>query len=736
MENIVIVGTGDHYHRFLAPCFDTLQQQRISNLVATVSISNKEFDDIFEDVKNIVRNKEDLLSDTLNDIRDLDPIVILGHANDFHFRDLKDLVENGFRVMVEKPYAINFEEFDGLKKLLNEYPKKIFLLDSYLLRKYAPLWLIGGLIKKDNFYQNTGSVFQDCATPICEKEFNLNKLREIVGEPTGVFISLLEGEFVSSNLNHRGPHLFDKRRGGGMIQDLFLHMVSPLFVFEDYLGKTDSSFLNGELKVRRCKEFVDLAYKNHGISRENVAETAISAKIVTSSGVQVKISVGKYISKENEKRIVIKGEKGKIDLDMETNILSIYSGDRLVEEIRLNNQKDFRYYPVIRSGLEFFEGNKLFNFDMGQVLLDSQEFSLNVIKKSLDLEDLQKYDSGEEYSEIFGEKLDYLSLGKITSRNYFNEKLSVSSNSFSKNISLVSNASELFPNMNINKLDRKYTNEEFIENFKDAEVGIVGLEPVDEEFLKACKKLKAISKYGVGLNNIDFGACKKYGVEVLWTPGTNRLSVAELTLCFMISSIRNVNKTSTQLKRGLWNKAGGANLSEKTIGIIGVGHVGKRLIELLKPFNCKILINDVIDLGDYPEENNVELVSKERIFRESDIITTHTSLTDITRNLINKETLSLMKPSSFIINTSRGEIVNEEDLFDALKNEKIAGAALDVYQTEPPNEDWLISLDNVICTPHIGGNSKESILAMGFSAIDNLQEFLENESKGRTELSN
>ena len=128
----------------------------------------------------------------------------------------------------------------------------------------------------------------------------------------------------------------------------------------------------------------------------------------------------------------------------------------------------------------------------------------------------------------------------------------------------------------------------------------------------------------------------------------------------------------------------------------------------------------------------MEVVSKEDIFKNSDIVTLHTSLNKETENLINKKTLDLMKPSSYIINTSRGEVINEGDLIEALENKKISGVALDVYREEPPKNKRLIGRSNVICTPHIGGNSEESVLVMGFSAIDNLKNFLEDGFKKRT----
>jgi D-3-phosphoglycerate dehydrogenase len=172
----------------------------------------------------------------------------------------------------------------------------------------------------------------------------------------------------------------------------------------------------------------------------------------------------------------------------------------------------------------------------------------------------------------------------------------------------------------------------------------------------------------------------------------------------------------------IWNKNGGFQLTGKTIGIIGVGNIGKELIEILKPFNCNFLLNDVLDITIL-NYKNVLIVEKNRIYNEADFISIHTPLTKETENLINLEVLTKMKSTSFLINTARGGIVNEKDLKYALKNGFIAGAALDVYDIEPPNDLELLNLPNLICTPHTGGNAQEAVLAMGLSAIHHLIEY-------------
>ncbi len=302
----------------------------------------------------------------------------------------------------------------------------------------------------------------------------------------------------------------------------------------------------------------------------------------------------------------------------------------------------------------------------------------------------------------------------------------VTSPSFSKNRVLQREIYRYFPDAKLNLDGRRFTKRELIEYIKDADGLIVGLDNIDREVLSHCKNLKVIAKYGVGLNNLDLDACRSLGIEIGWSGGVNRLSVAEMVLGYMLMLSRNLYITSNQLKNGIWNKNGGFELSGKVVGVIGVGFIGKELIRLLKPFRCKILVNDIINQDEYYRENNLIKASKEQIYREADIITLHTPLDKTTYNLITLQEMRLMKPNAFLINSARGGIINEADLKYALKNGIIGGGAIDVYEVEPPIDRELIELPNLITTPHIGGNSKEAIEAMGMSAIRNLRLKLES----------
>lgn len=297
-------------------------------------------------------------------------------------------------------------------------------------------------------------------------------------------------------------------------------------------------------------------------------------------------------------------------------------------------------------------------------------------------------------------------------------KIVVPVKTFSKNSILVNELLENFPNSKVNTNGIVFNDNELIEFINGYDVMICGLEKIGEKLLKACPSIKLIVKYGVGLDNIDFNACKKYDVNVLFEKGVNKNSVAELTIGFMLALNRNIYSTCSELKSNIWNKSGGSELSNKTVGIIGVGNIGKQVIKLLKPFNCRIIVNDIINQQEYYNKLNIEEVSKEELLKRSDIISVHTPLNEEMYHFFNRDKFQLMSQDSILINTARGSIIKTNDLIYALENEYIRGAALDVFEEEPPFNLNLVHLSNLICTPHIGGNSIESVLAMGRSAIN------------------
>ncbi|ECR2210457.1 TPA: phosphoglycerate dehydrogenase [Campylobacter jejuni] len=304
-----------------------------------------------------------------------------------------------------------------------------------------------------------------------------------------------------------------------------------------------------------------------------------------------------------------------------------------------------------------------------------------------------------------------------------NKKIAVTTVAFSKNQYLREKLNSYFKCVQFNDSLKRLSQDELKSFLKYADGAIVGLDEINEDILKEVKNLKVISKYGVGLNNIDFNSAEKYQVKVVYSQGVNKRSVSELVLGNILSLMRNSYITSNKLKKQEWDKNGGMQLSGKKVGIIGVGNIGKDLINLLKPFNCTIYVNDIIQQDEYYTKNSLIKTTKEEIYQKCDVVTVHTPSTNLTKNMVNKDVFAMMKKEAYFINTARGDIVVQEDLKWALKEKIIAGAAIDVYDQEPPKDYDFISLPNLICTPHIGGNAKEAVLAMGESAIKNLVDY-------------
>lgn len=302
-------------------------------------------------------------------------------------------------------------------------------------------------------------------------------------------------------------------------------------------------------------------------------------------------------------------------------------------------------------------------------------------------------------------------------------KIVVTSPSFSKHPMLINDMKDKFTDYILNTEGKRFNENELIEYIGDAEAVIIGLDKITPKVLDGCPNLKIISKYGVGLDNLNIPACNERNIAIGWTGGVNKLSVAEMFLGNALSLLRNLYYTSNLLKQGEWYKNGGKQLSNTTVGVIGVGHIGKEVIRLLKPFDCTVLVNDIIEQDDYYKSNGLIKSSKEEIFKTADVITLHTPLTEATKEIINAKSLSMMKEDAIIINTARGALINLNDLEKALKSGIIGGASLDVYDIEPPTRKGLIELPNLINTPHIGGNSKEAVYAMGSSAINHICNF-------------
>lgn len=301
-------------------------------------------------------------------------------------------------------------------------------------------------------------------------------------------------------------------------------------------------------------------------------------------------------------------------------------------------------------------------------------------------------------------------------------KVAVCSRSFSRNPVLRAELLAKYPNVTFNDEGISLKGDGLVAFLQGHEKAIVALETVDDSILSRLPDLKVVSKYGVGLDTIDFAALRAHGKRLGWTGGVNRRSVAELVISFAIAMLRRVPAAHREVLAGTWRQHVGGNLSGRTVGIIGCGHVGKDLAPLLRAFGCKVLVHDVLSFPDFYAKHGLEPADLESLLSRSDVVTLHVPLDGSTRGLLSARRLALLKPTAVLINAARGGLVDEVALKKMLKGGRLAGAAFDVFAIEPPEDAELLSLPNFLATPHIGGSSEEAILAMGRAAIAGLDE--------------
>lgn len=269
----------------------------------------------------------------------------------------------------------------------------------------------------------------------------------------------------------------------------------------------------------------------------------------------------------------------------------------------------------------------------------------------------------------------------------------------------------------LNPFEHKITSEGLAKEIKDSDILIAGTEKITEEVFKNAPNLKLISRVGIGLDGIDFDLCNKYGVRVAYTPDAPTMAVAELCVGMILDLGRQITHTDKNIRKGIWERHMGTLLYGKTIGIFGMGRIGKSLIHLLAPFNVKFLIHDIdpdIALGRL---HQVKFATKVEVLKYSDIISVNLPLKKDTLDYIASKELDLMQPHAILINTARGGIVNEQDLYEALKNGILAGAAVDVFEEEPYKGN-LCELDNCLLTCHMGASTVDSRTDMEVQAVE------------------
>lgn len=273
-------------------------------------------------------------------------------------------------------------------------------------------------------------------------------------------------------------------------------------------------------------------------------------------------------------------------------------------------------------------------------------------------------------------------------------------------------------------MNQEITEERLVELLHGIDGAVVGVVPMTAHVLGSAPALKVVSMHGVGTDHIDLEAAARLGVIIANCPGTNDQAVADLTIGLMISLARSIPSVERDVRRSQWGRYKGFELWQKTVGLIGLGRIGRAVAKRAIGFDMQVLAHDPYIAPAQVGMAGIQLASFEEVIAAADFLSLHAALTPETRNMIGAAQLNAMKPSAVLINTARGGLVDEEALHAALTKGQIAGAALDVFVHEPPWGSPLLALDNVVVTPHIGAHTREAIERVGVMAAQNVVQAL------------
>lgn len=270
-----------------------------------------------------------------------------------------------------------------------------------------------------------------------------------------------------------------------------------------------------------------------------------------------------------------------------------------------------------------------------------------------------------------------------------------------------------------NRLGRPLTSAELVELIPGIDGYIAGLDTVDRAVIEAADSLKVIARYGVGVDLVDLEATRRKGIVVTNTPGVNSISVAELTIGLLLCLARPIISASLSTRTGEWPRLSGYTLEGKTVGLVGLGSIGQCVAQRLQPFGCRLIAFDPLVPAESARTLGVHLLPLDQVFAQADFLSLHCPSTPDTRQLINAGSIAKMKPGAFLVNTARGELVDEAALAAGIQAGHLRGAALDVYASQPPGADNpLLALPQVIPTPHMGAHTDGAINAMGWGAFN------------------
>ncbi|KMZ53386.1 phosphoglycerate dehydrogenase [Dorea sp. D27] len=296
-----------------------------------------------------------------------------------------------------------------------------------------------------------------------------------------------------------------------------------------------------------------------------------------------------------------------------------------------------------------------------------------------------------------------------------------------KNSSALERLGSFCSDLIFNPSEKPLSSEELLPLLKDCDGYLAGLDQVTGPVLKRCPRLRAISRYGAGYDRVDIQTARALGIKVANTPGANAQAVAELSFALLLALARKIPYLHNETASGNWVRSTGTQLHHKTLGIVGLGAIGRKVALCSAGFSMKVLAYDPYVPEHYCIEHGIIPADLDTLLAKADFITLHLPLNDDTYHLINDKSIALMKPGSILVNASRGGIIDEEAAFRALSDGRLGGLGLDAFEHEPPGQNLLFTLPNVIATPHAGAHTREAAEAMAGMAVDNLITMLKGE---------
>lgn len=384
MDNLIVVGCGEHFQSNVGPSLVSLERAGLAKAIATLDLQPRASGFPSADVPHIIRPRGQSLHSLLKPYAEKNPAIFLAHAHDCHASDSLDLLSHGFRVILEKPYALTASDLSLLSDALRDGPRRLALAQYYLMMQSSPLLHLAGLIRPDSFYLRESGFLER----LDGKDTPLEDLVGVlgaIGRPRMLYVDLLEGEDTTGCLEHRGRQFADSRVGIGMILDLALHALAPVIALEGLFGSLPPS-ADVSVETAACDEYVRFANARYGVPPPFVPETYAEVALTTSLGIPVNVTVGKYVLRnENQRRLLIVGDSGQALLDMSNATLTFGRGDaRPTALIRAPKSADTKYFSVIRACLLELAGESPYNFDASRVALQSNIFTAELHRRSCD----------------------------------------------------------------------------------------------------------------------------------------------------------------------------------------------------------------------------------------------------------------------------------------------------------------------------------------------------------------